>query len=89
MLRIWTNGVDSVIAESVEDALAIVSEHHGYSSVQEYAHDFALQDGPFVAWQHDKPFRFHQDSDEHAGEARLPHVWCRLLGRCFLASTEW
>lgn len=80
-LRMWTDGVDFVIAESAEEAIKIVCEHHGAT-----AEDFAE---PFVERKPDEPFTIFGDGADGEDVTKPTAEWVREHGRGFFASAEW
>lgn len=79
-LHMYQNDViDTVIATSPEDALAVVNEWIGES----YAD--GDDDRVFRLVRDDRPITLHEDDGPKTMTAR---EWCEHAGRCFLASTE-
>jgi hypothetical protein len=87
-LKIWTNDVDYVIAESADEAVEIASDLTG-APIGDYADD------EWTAWPDDKPFTFRYDEgDEYPGsperrETRTGAEWVALRGRGYFACSEY
>lgn len=86
-LHVFTDdqNVDSVVAESVQDAWAVWTEHTGITAI----------DVPEMEWNQvpdDKPITLNFEDEERDGDngkiTRTASEWAQRKGRGFLGSTE-
>jgi hypothetical protein len=83
-LSVWTNTVDTVIAATKEDAIAVLREHCGYSG-SELA---SMED--FRVVPADKLLTIAEDDGSSTvGTVMTAAQWAEKYGRGFLCSTEY
>ena len=87
MLKIWDNGYDSVIAESEDDARAVILELCGpMDEIDGDGWTVYADDEDFTLLDLDAPVPLGQEPPKitmKAGE------WVAKHGRCYLGSTEY
>lgn len=83
-MKVFTNGTDTVVAESIDDVPGAWASSHGV--------DFFDEGGDLDYWDHvddDKVIAIC-DADGHGTkQTRTAREWADLNGRGLLCSTEW
>jgi len=82
-LRVYTNGVDTVVAYSPDDALKCMCEQTGESieAYLQYAEEFYLNEC--------KGLSIYLAENNSAKTTKTLQEWVEWNGRGFLCSTEW
>lgn len=81
-MKVFTNGIDTVVADDLADVERVFEEHTGYR--------FAHEGMPLDDWREvpsDKRITIGNLDD--GPETRTAVEWAQLEGRGFLCSTEW
>lgn len=82
MLKVWSNGTDTVIAKDIEDVREVIEEHSGEGAWTEDEDYWAVVPGS-------EKVRINNFDGHDGVQERTAAEWIEAEGRGFLCSTEY
>lgn len=85
-MKVFTNDIDTVVAEDLADVQRVIEETYGSTFEQE---GWTIDEWEEVDGNKSITIRNVHDRGWDDVETRTAAEWAALEGRCFLCSTEW